>query len=710
MAVLNFRTSAKVESLVGRELITNNIIAIFELVKNSYDAGATKVEIKLVNFLPYQEKGIITNERSYIEVIDNGKGMTFEEINQNWMELGTSYKEKNREVRMRQHELDKVAKRMVNGEKGIGRFGVDKIGAYLIMESVDQKLTDKTIVYFDWGKFDDRSKLIEEVPCEYEQMNVDTNDTSGLKLKIKNLRDCWYGSDIKKLVRSLKKFLSPMPFEQDEFRVYLTQVYDIDGENIENTEEIINDSFDYLNTSITAEIDINGYMTYSIYDNGNIAKKESFFLYPRGSSFGSVSAEIFYLDPNDKRVFSTKMGMRTSDYGNIKIFRDNFRVMPYGEANNDWLEIDKVHAQGIFRSFGTRDLIGHVIISHNPVHKNYVLKEATDRVGLIEDVVEFEDLKSFIWTLINILKDYIFNRIKNEAKETTELLKNETKGLRNEASNIFSSYKEFVKLEDIPETYKARFQELEQETKEFVKKVDVLEKATDVIDKKIKTFSQMTSKEGILYEMLHTIKNKLTVIDSQIRGFELDLEELGLDLSTRELQTAFEDIYKLVEGSLDKVNASKLKKTVTPVNNILRSVINSHTSILREEDITCILNIDNSENININCVEDSLKVVFENLFSNSIKALNERLNKTIEITTQVVEDFIEVYFSDSGIGIPQDKIRFIFSLWSSNTNGTGIGLATSKDIIEDHDGEMLYTEIENGDFSTTFLIRIPIYN
>lgn len=63
------------------------------------------------------------------------------------------------------------------------------------------------------------------------------------------------------------------------------------------------------------------------------------------------------------------MGMRPSDYGNIKIFRDNFRIMPYGDSDNDWLEIDKVHAQGIFRSFGTRDLIGHIMLSHDPVKK-----------------------------------------------------------------------------------------------------------------------------------------------------------------------------------------------------------------------------------------------------------------------------------------------------------------------------------------------------
>lgn len=403
------------------------------------------------------------------------------------------------------------------------------------------------------------------------------------------------------------------------------------------------------------------------------------------------------------------MGMRPSDYGNIKIFRDNFRIMPYGDSDNDWLEIDKVHAQGIFRSFGTRDLIGHIMLSHDPVKKNYVLKEATDRVGLIEDVLEFKNLKDFIWVLIKLLRDYVFDRIKSEAKETTQVLVNETKGLRSEVSSIFDSYKEIISSDDLPKKFQEKYENLEQQTKEFVRKIDVLEYATSVIDKKIKVFSQMTSKEGILYEMLHTIKNKLTVIDSQIRGFELDIEEMGIQLSTKELQSAFEDIYKLVEGSLDKVNASKLKKSVKPINRILENIIYSHNSLLKEEDISFISYLDDSYHCAINCNEDSIKVVFENLFSNSIKGLKNRSNKKIILETKISEGFIEIYFSDNGCGIPQDKVRFIFSLWSSNTNGTGIGLATSKDIIEDHDGQIFYVENDDEKLSTTFLIRIPIH-
>jgi signal transduction histidine kinase len=705
-----FRTNAKVESLVGRDLITNNIIAIFELVKNSFDAGASFVDIQLINFLVSERNDILNTKNSYIVIQDNGKGMTSREIEEYWMELGTPYKEKNStsEVRFRETEIDKVVKRTVNGEKGIGRFGVDKIGSYLKMVSVDKELKEKTTVTFDWDSFNDRDKLIEEIPCEYQIENVDENDKSGLKLEIHNLRDSWTGTDLKNLKRSLKKFLSPINIEQDSFKIFITTKSE--NELLENTEEITNDSFNYLNTYIKARIAVDGFFKYEIFDNGKVVEtNEKYFYDSNNSPFGEVSAEIFYLNTNDKRIFTNKMGLRPSDYGNIKIFRDNFRVMPYGEPSNDWLEIDKIHAQGIFRSFGTRDLIGHLILSHDPLKQNKVLKEATDRVGLIEDVYEFDALKDFTWEIIKILQNYIFNRLKKEANDATKVLKTETGELKKDALDTINSIRTIINKTNL--THKEKedvLSNLEGSTKNFFKSIDTVESASREIEKKIKVFSQMANKEGILYEMLHNIKNKLTVIDAQIRDFELDLEEYKTPIKTNVLKTAFKDIYKLVYGSLEKINSSKVKKEIIIFNDLLNEVMKNQNSLLRQQNIELTLNITNSNEVKIKCARESIINVFENLFNNSVKALSDISNKNIVIETRKNQGHLEIYFSDNGIGIPEDKIQFIFSLWSSNTNGTGIGLTTSRDIIEEHGGEISYVDIFEEDISTTFLIVLPI--
>lgn len=708
MPEFRFRTNAKVENLVGRELITNSTIAIFELIKNSYDAGAYKIEIKFNEFLPFSDKylnNIISNSNSYIEIIDNGIGMTTKEIEDYWMELGTSHKEKERVgiSRIRKNEIDMVVNRTVNGEKGIGRFGVDKIGSYLNLLSVDQNRNTKTEVHFNWNDFDDRSKLIEEIPCEYQIHQVKNNDVSGTKLTIKDLRDEWTNNDLFKLKRSLKKFLSPIPLEQDEFKIFFSYSYIEDGKLHEFKEEIVNDSFDYLKTSLTATLGVNGQLKYEIEDNFEIVESDTIKLYS-SSSFGEVSVKIFYLDPQDKNIFTRKMGIRPAEYGNIKIFRDNFRVMPYGEPNNDWLGIDKAHSYGIFRTFGTRDLIGHIILSHDSEKKNEVLKEATDRVGLIEDVAAFEDLKGFTWYLIKLFQEYVFNRIKNEAKEVSKVLRDESFSLKRDASDIIDTYKEIITSSDLSQDDRVKFNELNQFTKDFIRRIDTVDRASREIEKKIKIFSQITSKEGILFEMLHAIKNKLSVIDSQLRDFKDEALNKGVVLKTQVLELAFGDIYKLVTGALDKVNQSKLKKESISIDTIIKESIEFHGAKIREEGIELLINL-NTVGYYVRCSSDSIKSVFENLFSNSFKAMETNDKKVITIESKVSSNFIEVYFSDNGVGIQEEKIPFIFSLWSSDTYGSGIGLASAKDIMDDHNGEILYVDMNEANKKTTFLLR-----
>lgn len=711
MPELRFRTNAKVERLIGRELITNNKIAIFEIIKNSYDAGAKKVEITFRNFLPFRDNNgtIVSDKRSYIKVCDNGKGMTLDEIKEYWMELGTPNKEKNRveHFRVRDSQIESIARR-VNGEKGIGRFGVDKIGSSLIMDSIDRHLSMRTIVKFNWEHFNNTNKLIEEVPCKYKIRNVPLGAHSGLSLKIKNLRDLWSQRDIIALKRSLRKFLSPIQAENDEFKILFHYEYKEDGKVVRDSEELINDTFDYLKTNISTTLDINGNGFYEVYDKDEIVEEKN-FNFESKHPFGAVELRIFYLDRYDKSIFSKKVGLTTREYGNIKIFRENFRILPYGESHNDWLEIDNKHAQGVFRTFATRDVIGYILLSYDPEKGNSGLRDATDRVGLIEDVPEFDELKNFVWMSIKILQEYVFNREKARAKEAVNILKIESASLKDDVVQMVSSFKNFVDKTEMPKTEKKMFyKELSTYGDELLRKADVVDNASKELDKKITVFAQITAKEGILYDMLHTIKNKLAVINAQIRGFSYQLDKLNVSISTTELDIAFQSISKLVEGALNKVNTSRLRKIIVPIDKVIQDVVDSYKPRLHEEKIE-VLTILKTQEIMIRCNPEILKNnIFENLLDNSVKALQSINSKKIIIETEVDNSYVNIFFSDNGVGIIESKVPFIFSLWSSNTDGTGIGLATVKDSIEDMDGQIDYVELDDTNKKTTFRIRIPI--
>ncbi|EAD3927639.1 hypothetical protein EIP30_15325, partial [Listeria monocytogenes] len=147
----------------------------------------------------------------------------------------------------------------------------------------------------------------------------------------------------------------------------------------------------------------------------------------------------------------------------------------------------------------------------------------------------------------------------------------------------------------------------------FIDKLDNVERATEEIERKIKVYSQLSYKEGILYEMLHSIKNKLSVVDAQIRGFEYTISQTGIDIDTSILHNAYGDIQKLINGSLNKVNSSKLSKLNISLADVMKDVSDFQMDQLREKNINfAISDLNQFRNDYIRCVPESIKSVFEN--------------------------------------------------------------------------------------------------
>ena len=706
MAEFTFRTNSKLKTLVGQELITNNNIAIFELIKNSYDAGATKVEIEFHNFI-HSNKGWESSDESSIKIVDNGIGMTTEEIDKYWMELGNSSKDTNKILRINSDKMGLLIERFTNGEKGIGRFGVDKIGSGLILESIGRNSPEKTTVIFDWNKYDDRSKLLQEIKNEYSVERVPISAGTGLKLTIRNLRDHWKQSDIDKLKKDISKFLSPNPVESSEFEIFVSFYQ---KGNLIQRDKIENDSFNYLRCKISTHLEQDGTCSLSIFSDGEIEHHEEFNMFNGNSPIGKVFVEIYYLDRGDKNIFTRRVGIRPHEYGNVKVFKDNFRIVPYGEPHNDWLEIDKKHAQGMFRTFGTRDIIGNVFLDGESLLKLGALKEATDRVGFIEDSEEFTTLKDFVWHNIRVLEQYVFYRIKKDTQAASEIVKEETSQLKKELNNSLTSFKNILEESEIIDVQKKDLLKKFKSTSEQLnKRADAIDRVTTEIDNKIKVYAQLSNKEGILYEMLHSIKNKLVTINNQIDYYMEIVKMKNLDIDLSILKSSYADIEKLVNGSLNKINSSKLKKSNVRLIDILDDFIKQHQATFLQEEIIFEkeFDIQNIGNIFIYCSIESMKTIFENLLNNSIKALRNTKKRRISIKVDVESSEVKIYFSDNGCGIPPEKASSIFTLWSSSTDGTGIGLASVKENLEDINGQIHLVDLHQEGIKTTFMMSLP---
>lgn len=688
---LSFSTNAKLEKLIGRELITNNIIAIFELIKNSYDASAHNAIISFEDFcidieeleISRKKNNVISNEFSKIVVSDDGYGMSFDEVKTKWMEIGTTSKEDIFELNQG---------RVVNGEKGIGRFGADKLGSVLKMISVGAEGFERTVLTIDWNKFDDHRKKIQDFKFECEVEYLEEPIKTGLTLEIMSLRDKWTYGDINKLKGHLKKLVSPFSQEQENFQILL------DYGNSQ-CERIVNDSFEYATTGIEVDLESNGTMNYEIFSSLE-SEKNVIHLQPTG--FGPLQLKILYMDKAAKTAFTRRTGMSTREYGNIKLFRDNFRVLPYGEKENDWLGIDNKHAQGAFRSFGTRDLVGYVQISKR---YNSILKDATSRQGLNEDVVEFSEFKDFIWKCITLLQDYVFKKIKNESEKQGQVIKEKVKDIRD---NIIGFQKDIPSLYADVHISQEDKEKLVQRTNETLANISanvkMVEQANRQLTTRVKVMEKIVGSENRLYDMLHAVKNRLVALEAIVLEFETKANENNIVYDKSFASKTIRDISNMVLAAMRRSSPKRKKRDVIILSEFIKEFIEESQKIY--PDIEFEFTQDNYFRIFVNVEE--LKISLENLLDNSIKAMKNETRKQVLISIRREEKNIRLYFEDNGIGVSEDYAPFIFNVSFSKTNGSGIGLSNVLDFMKEEGGDINLVEssvLKGASFELTFPIK-----
>jgi signal transduction histidine kinase len=689
---LKFRTNSKLEKLIGRELITNNT---FDNMDEYEITTRGRIREFFIDGNKVSSDTVVSRGTTKITILDNGDGMSYEDVDKYWMEIGVVHKEKIKKINVETTSIEGMYSRILNGEKGIGRFGTDKLGATLDLVAIDKSGKEKTTITFDWNKFDDHSKLLQDVTHEVNREILPNKSPSGVKLTISNLRDDWSIRDIEELKRQLKKFISPFSQEQEYFSISVKLN--------EKKEKVINDAFEYSNIFIEGTIDEYGDFSYLIMDNELVQKKEVIKL--NEPIYGPVKFKIIYMDRAAKVGFTKRTGLSTRDYGNIKVFRDNFRIFPYGERENDWLGIDNAHAQAVFRSLGTRDIIGYVQISNS---ENERLKDSTNRIGLVEDTIEFREFKRFVWNSILVLQNYIFTKLKEDTQKEGNIIKLKAEEGKFKADKFNKEIQEVIKKSSLPkEEAKSILNLIEKNNKTLQKDYDEVKKANEELNKKIKVFQRISGSEGILLDLLHSIKNKTAILDAQLLRIIKQANKYSIKIDYEKFQHTFYSINKLVNSALRKASSSRMQKKPEILTDIIEESIEEYKEKLENENINLAYEFkDNYKRVR--CNKESVKVVLDNLFSNSIKALDGFSEKSINISTKININFIELYFSDDGPGINDEDAPFIFNVGFTNTKGNGLGLANSLDILQSHDGDISLVSLPDKEEGATFLIKFPI--
>lgn len=695
---LSFSINAKLGKLVGRELITNNIIAVFELIKNSYDAFAKDVYIEFVNFNTSgkddeinsrnKRNRVISGSDSKIIIFDNGCGMSFDEIKNNWMEIGTTSKEGITGIRYVRGT--QTMHRVMNGEKGIGRFGCDKLGAKLKMISTGAEGYETSTVTIDWNLFDDHNKKMQdiEVDCILEKNQL--LKKTGLLLEISELRDSWTNADISNLKKQLKKMISPFAQEKNDFNIFIK----ID----DYQEKIVNDSFEYATTGIDANLSSSGLLAYTIFDEDY---KKTHSLQVQNPSFGPIEVKILYLDKAAKQAFARRNGISTREYGNIKLFRDNFRILPYGEMENDWLGIDNKHAQAVFRSLGTRDIMGYAQITKE---NNPSLKDATNRQGLNEDAVEFAEFKEFIWKVLELLQEHIFNRIKSDAEKQGKVIEATVDDIKKDLSSFRKEIPQIY--DDIPLPIEQKKLVIGKTLESFhaiEKNIEQVERANKQLSNRLIVMEKIVGTEAMLYDLLHAVKNKLDALNAMIDLLQLEARKNQLHLDTIVSKSIVNEISRMVVAALKRTAPARRKKENVILAHILISFIEEKRLVYPDISIS----MDEILYYRVFCNVDGLRMVLDNLMNNSIKALSKTTDKKIVLSMRDSDGMLKVFFGDNGTGINESDAPFIFNVTFSRTGGTGIGLASSLQYMKEQGGDISY--IKNGSLGGAyFVLSFPL--
>jgi signal transduction histidine kinase len=421
---LFFKISSGLKRIIGRDLITNDFVAIFELVKNSFDAKATRVDIHF------------SNDRIFI--IDNGKGMSYDDLVGKWLFVAYSAKKEGTEdIDSEVTYRDQInVRRAYAGSKGVGRFSCDRLGRTLSLQSRSSD-SDGTVnvLTIDWDEFelDNKAEFVNvgvghSTQSQFTLPSSIAQNQNGTVLSIGQPREEWPRKKLLDLKRALAKLINPFAGTHDNFEIYIHAPHetaldlaaanidddDLDfNEEIDTSQDVVNgrvgnfifDTLSEKTTNLDVRISADGRSIISVLkDRGELIyeiREPNIFETLINSDF---SCNLFYLNKSAKSTFKRRMGVASVEFGAVFLFRNGFRVFPVGESGDDTFGIDRRKQQGYARYLGTRDILGRIDVRGTEES----FRESTSRdQGLIETPA-YLDLKSCFWEkCLRRLENYV---------------------------------------------------------------------------------------------------------------------------------------------------------------------------------------------------------------------------------------------------------------------------------------------------------------
>ena len=691
------RPRARFLRTFGDELISSETVALIELVKNSYDADATRV---LIRFIPPFESG-----KGAIEVIDNGHGMSLDTIRTAWMEPATPSKT----IQTRSETF----RRRVLGEKGIGRFAASRLAKQLTVITKRDGADAQTTVFFDWTQFDEPDVFLDEIKVTWEEESPqeftrfgtlrdlwqpeerprDADLRHGTILRMSELNSDWNEEEFKRLTTGLSRLVSPFSLQEGQNGATSSDDFKIRLEVPEPTDDLsgeIGPSETLRSAHYSLQGEVDEYGGYTIIAQLKDREPEEIVSEPFSddellTACGPFRIRLHVWDRDTASIgeLANMRGTTRSEVRSdlnaatgINIYRDGFRVLPYGESANDWLRLDLRRVQNPTLRLSNNQILGYILISSD---SNPLLKDQSNREGIIEGPA-LEQLKGKLIKLLTLL----------EARRYS-LRERRPRG-RSPKSGLFLNFT----LEDVSEYVRNRHADNPELIALVSEKAAELDRRVEEVQEVLSRYHRLATLGSLVDIVLHNGRSPLAKIAQAALMAKRDIGR-GRQISTvvvEKLKRRLDAVSSqatVLQALFRRIEPFGGRRRGQPFQIEIERVISDAVSVLSSECLRLGVKVELPKgSTKMTVLPTDLQEVIVNLLSNSLHWLQQvkKADRRIKIeVSRIGSNEIQVLFSDSGPGVEPQFADSIFDpYFSTKPDGVGLGLTITGDIVSDYYG------------------------
>jgi nitrogen-specific signal transduction histidine kinase len=701
-----FEPYARLMNIIGDQLITDKKVAVMEIIKNSYDADAENVEVRFYNLENYGKNYLTEKEQPYIEIKDDGEGMTLDTIRDVWLKPATP----NKYIKRKNREDITDKGRKIQGEKGIGRFAVHKLGEKIEVYT-RAKTHNEVKLQMDFSEYNpEKIDLFNQPPVDYKLLNDVRNDwfvndppeeikkSHGTLIRIYILRDEWKEVDFKELYKSIQRLIPP--FDENAQKLGIKFIADFSvkmfvDNHLYVSEQVttFKDVVEQAQYTMIGNVTSDGEVTFEykcISPRRNIKERSISLLNEEQMGRFSYDSKAikkwkrdyekeipkcgpflftFYaydLKNKDKNILNKDIETFIKD-NFVFLYRDGVRVYPYGEKGQDWLELDKLRATVRAASFiSYNDLTGFIYISRD---KNKLLIDSTNRQGMMHIDGAFNDFTALITAVTEIFNTEIkIDKNKLEIKNRITLKETD--------NQVTKSFDEFSKSLN-----KINNREVLEKANKFLDKV---QKHVTIIKDRMSTVEDLAGLGMAVEKSSHDALMLLKQMWQNLKDFKIKV--MNKDYTDHELLELLSEVDENLEIIYEEL------QIIQPLFKIQRKAISDVSVYDNIEKVKKYFRRELENKIDIQIIKDKDVIVktnpglvlqvLINLLDNAIYWVNKSNKKKKEILFKINSKNNSILVADNGPGIREDVEPLIFQeFFSLKSDGRGLGLYIVKEIL-----------------------------